>query len=319
MAAPSHHVRRLLSQRQRSHAGDGSLLELVTGVVSPEPSPVAAAAAAAAQGKSRQQEDKGVDEEAKRSEAGADAASPVAAPSAYLRYLQTVRSEWNDMPDLTITYEKLSLRTPSVGGGGGGSGRSGSGGGGGGDGGGAAAAPRSEMPSLYTFFRDQALAVPKAMGSALKSVLAAGSGGSGQQTATATPLPLHQPKSPSSSSSSSASPSSFRLLHACSGVLRPGVLTLVLAPPGHGKSALLKTLAGRMQNREEGKGLSGTLRWNGLTAKEMEEKGLQLSKLCAYCDQVDLYVVEAQKKTTQLVQARCVHVSSRAPPSCCSC
>jgi len=292
MAAPSHHVRRLLSQRQRSHAGDGSLLELVTGVVSPEPSPVAAAAT---ESKSQQQEDKGAEEEAKRSET----TSPVAAPSAYLRYLQTVRSEWNDMPDLTITYEKLSLRTPSVGGGGSGGGGSGSGGGGDGA---AAAAPRSEMPSLYTFFRDQALAVPKAMGSALKSVMAAGNGGSGQQTATATPLPLHQPKSPSSSSS--ASPSSFRLLHACSGVLRPGVLTLVLAPPGHGKSALLKTLAGRMQNREEGKGLSGTLRWNGLTAKEMEEKGLQLSKLCAYCDQVDLYVAATQTQTTPLAQAR---------------
>jgi energy-coupling factor transporter ATP-binding protein EcfA2 len=100
-------------------------------------------------------------------------------------------------------------------------------------------------------------------------------------------------------------------------VLRPGVLTLVLAPPGHGKSALLKTLAGRMQNREEGKGLSGTLRWNGLTAKEMEEKGLQLSKLCAYCDQVDLYVVGTQKQTTTacVSEMMCARVSSRRHPA----
>ena len=36
----------------------------------------------------------------------------------------------------------------------------------------------------------------------------------------------------------------FRLVSEASGVLRAGTMTLILAPPGHGKSTLLKTLAG---------------------------------------------------------------------------
>jgi len=78
----------------------------------------------------------------------------------------------------------------------------------------------------------------------------------------------------------------FRPLHPCSGVVRPGEMTLVLAPPGHGKSALLKSLAGRSQR--EGKMLKGNIRWNGLTADEAKRAGLQLAKLAVYVDQGDV-------------------------------
>ena len=81
----------------------------------------------------------------------------------------------------------------------------------------------------------------------------------------------------------------LRLLHACTGMIRPGELTLVLSPPGHGKSVLLKTLAGRMQRDFSSGGMSGELRWNGLTASELSASGLHLEKLCAYVDQGDVH------------------------------
>jgi len=79
----------------------------------------------------------------------------------------------------------------------------------------------------------------------------------------------------------------FRPLHASSGVVRPGELTLILAPPGHGKSVLLKTLAGRMVR--EGDAVRGEVRWNGLTAAESAQAGQQINKLTAYVEQGDVH------------------------------
>ena len=39
----------------------------------------------------------------------------------------------------------------------------------------------------------------------------------------------------------------FRILDDMSGVLRPGRITLLLGPPGAGKSTMLNALAGRLQ------------------------------------------------------------------------
>jgi hypothetical protein len=44
-----------------------------------------------------------------------------------------------------------------------------------------------------------------------------------------------------------------RLLHGVSGVLRPGALTLLLAPPGGGKSLLMGALAGRVRSTKNTK------------------------------------------------------------------
>jgi ABC-type glutathione transport system ATPase component len=76
----------------------------------------------------------------------------------------------------------------------------------------------------------------------------------------------------------------FRALHNLSGSIKPGTTTLVLAPRGHGRSFFLKSLAGLLNGQKE---LSGEIRYNGVTYKEAEEKGLQVAKLCAYVDQVD--------------------------------
>ena len=68
-------------------------------------------------------------------------------------------------------------------------------------------------------------------------------------------------------------------------VIRPGTLTLVLAPAGHGKSALLKALANR--------GLpvnSGAVRYNGLGADDARDAaGVYVRKLVQYVDQCDAH------------------------------
>jgi ABC-type multidrug transport system ATPase subunit len=61
-------------------------------------------------------------------------------------------------------------------------------------------------------------------------------------------------------------------------------MTLVLSPPGHGKSTLLKSLAG------QSKITSGELLYNGQTLNEVSASGASVAKLAAYCDQVDVHM-----------------------------
>jgi len=67
-------------------------------------------------------------------------------------------------------------------------------------------------------------------------------------------------------------------------VIKPRTMTLVLAPPGHGKSALLKTLAGQLEPTE------GKVTWNGFGKEFSDEKQLRVEKLCQYVDQVDVHL-----------------------------
>ena len=57
----------------------------------------------------------------------------------------------------------------------------------------------------------------------------------------------------------------FPVLQDVRGVFRPGEITLVLAPPGHGKTALLKALAGVLPDGS----IDGTVRYGGETAEEL--------------------------------------------------
>lgn len=80
----------------------------------------------------------------------------------------------------------------------------------------------------------------------------------------------------------------FNALQGATGIVRPGEMTLVLAPPGHGKSMLLKALAGRLGH--EVKNLRGEIRWNDQTADELKAGGReQLAKLTAFVDQGDVH------------------------------
>lgn len=55
-------------------------------------------------------------------------------------------------------------------------------------------------------------------------------------------------------------PEDFRVLADVSGCIRPSTMTLVLAPPGHGKSALLKALTAMLPT-------SGRVTYSGKTAE----------------------------------------------------
>ena len=72
-----------------------------------------------------------------------------------------------------------------------------------------------------------------------------------------------------------------------SGQVRPGSMTLILAPPGHGKSVLLKALSGQLQNDSK---LTGDIRWNGLDCRAALNAGVQVHRLCAFVDQGDAHM-----------------------------
>jgi len=91
------------------------------------------------------------------------------------------------------------------------------------------------------------------------------------------------------------SPRTVQSLASASALLLPGSLTLVLAPPGHGKTTLLRALAGRLhdatgQSSASASGLvadHSQLRWGGLTAAQLAAAGLQLPRLTAFVAQSD--------------------------------
>jgi ABC-type multidrug transport system ATPase subunit len=82
-----------------------------------------------------------------------------------------------------------------------------------------------------------------------------------------------------------ASTTILQALTPTTGLIRPGTMTLILAPPGHGKTTLLKALSGRLSHDS---GLTGTVKFNNLTEAENLARGLHVSRLCAYVGQSDL-------------------------------
>lgn len=73
-----------------------------------------------------------------------------------------------------------------------------------------------------------------------------------------------------------------RVLHNVSGVLKPRTMTLVLGPPGSGKSSLLKALAGRLNGQ---KGLSGKVLING----RQHHAEMQLQNFVSFVGQDDVH------------------------------
>ena len=62
----------------------------------------------------------------------------------------------------------------------------------------------------------------------------------------------------------------FHVLNNVSGHLEPGTTTLLLAPPGHGKSALLKALSGRISTEK----LAGHVWYGGQEIDEVHASRL---------------------------------------------
>ncbi|KAG7573941.1 ABC transporter-like [Arabidopsis suecica] len=95
----------------------------------------------------------------------------------------------------------------------------------------------------------------------------------------------------------------INLLTNVSGIISPGRLTLLLGPPGCGKTTLLKALSG---NLEKNLKRSGEITYNGHGLNEVVPQ-----KTSAYISQHDLHIAEMTVRETIDFSARCQGVGSR--------
>ncbi|XP_073306955.1 pleiotropic drug resistance protein 3-like isoform X1 [Primulina huaijiensis] len=95
------------------------------------------------------------------------------------------------------------------------------------------------------------------------------------------------------------------ILKGISGIIKPSRLTLILGPPGCGKTTLLKALAGKLQDPLKLQ-VTGEVSYNGYELREFVPE-----KTSAYISQYDIHVPEMTVKETIDFSARCQGVGSR--------
>jgi len=78
----------------------------------------------------------------------------------------------------------------------------------------------------------------------------------------------------------------FRVLRRVECAFKPGTLTLVLAPPGHGKTSLLKAVANALPDGA----VDGAITYSGLTAAELSERAVDANRLATYVEQLDTHL-----------------------------
>ncbi|KAG5525532.1 hypothetical protein RHGRI_031990 [Rhododendron griersonianum] len=88
-----------------------------------------------------------------------------------------------------------------------------------------------------------------------------------------------------------------------SGIIKPGRMTLLLGPPGCGKTTLLKALSG---NLDKSLKVAGEVSYNGYKMEEFIPQ-----KTSAYISQNDLHIPEMTVRETLDFAARCLGVGSR--------
>nr|Q8GU88.1 RecName: Full=ABC transporter G family member 39; Short=OsABCG39; AltName: Full=Pleiotropic drug resistance protein 7; Short=OsPDR7 [Oryza sativa Japonica Group]BAD24998.1 PDR-like ABC transporter [Oryza sativa Japonica Group]BAD25007.1 PDR-like ABC transporter [Oryza sativa Japonica Group]CAD59570.1 PDR-like ABC transporter [Oryza sativa Japonica Group] len=93
------------------------------------------------------------------------------------------------------------------------------------------------------------------------------------------------------------------ILHDISGIIRPGRMSLLLGPPGSGKTSLLLALAGKLDSTLK---VSGRVTYNG---HDMDEFVPQ--RTSAYIGQHDLHIGEMTVRETLAFSARCQGVGTR--------
>ncbi|PON69593.1 ABC transporter-like [Parasponia andersonii] len=94
------------------------------------------------------------------------------------------------------------------------------------------------------------------------------------------------------------------IFNGVSGVIKPGRLTLLLGPPGCGKTSLLKALSGNLDSSLK---LTGEVSYNGYKLEEFVPQ-----KTAAYISQYDQHIPDITVRETLDFSARCQGVGSRA-------
>ncbi|KAL4325064.1 hypothetical protein GQ457_11G016130 [Hibiscus cannabinus] len=94
------------------------------------------------------------------------------------------------------------------------------------------------------------------------------------------------------------------LISDVSGIIKPGRMTLLLGPPGCGKTTLLKALSGNLDQSHQ---VTGEVSYNGYKLEEFVPQ-----KTCAYISQNDFHISEMTVRETLDFSARCQGVGSRA-------
>ncbi|XP_020254965.1 ABC transporter G family member 41-like isoform X2 [Asparagus officinalis] len=93
------------------------------------------------------------------------------------------------------------------------------------------------------------------------------------------------------------------ILNDISGIIKPSRMTLLLGPPGCGKTTLLRALAGQLDKSLK---VAGEISYNGFRVKEFVQE-----KTAAYVSQYDLHIPEMTVRETLDFSARFQGVGSR--------
>ncbi|CAI9101372.1 OLC1v1038678C1 [Oldenlandia corymbosa var. corymbosa] len=100
------------------------------------------------------------------------------------------------------------------------------------------------------------------------------------------------------------SKSNVCIINDVSGVIKPGRLTLLLGPPGCGKTSLFKAVSGNLDDSVK---VTGEITYNGYKLNEIVPQ-----KTSAYISQYDMHIPELTVRETLDFSSRCQGVGSRA-------